>query len=339
METNMTISDPGVLAALERMTLIAPGEQPALTALAGGVSSDIWKVETPRHTFCVKRALPKLKVAADWQVPVERSAYEAKWLAEARRHAPDAVPEVLGYDATARLIALAWYDPGEFKLWKSELRDGRADVSVAIAVGRALSAIHAGTAGCADIAREFPTDTIFHAIRLEPYLLAAGRHHPELAARLAWLADKTAHTKRALVHGDVSPKNILVGPDGPLLLDAECAWYGDPAFDLAFCLNHLALKCLWKPTAREKFLACFDALTATYLAGVIWEPPAEVEARAAALLPGLFLARIDGKSPVEYLTAERDKDRVRLVARLFLLKPSATLAEFRAMWDETLARS
>src|SRR5690606_24626353 len=120
----------------------------------------------------------------------------------------------------------------------------------------------------------------------------------------------TASTRLALVHGDVSPKNILIGPNGPVFLDAECAWYGDPAFDLAFCLNHLLLKCLWTPRAATDFLASFEALAAAYRSGVVWEPPEALERRTARLLPGLLLGRIDGKSPVEYLTADRDKEVV-----------------------------
>ena len=96
----------------------------------------------------------------------------------------------------------------------------------------------------------------------------------------------TATTKHALVHGDISPKNILVGPGGPVFLDAECAWWGDPAFDLAFCLNHLLLKGLWNRGAQERFLDAFGRMSESYLAGVTWEPPADVEARAARLLPG-----------------------------------------------------
>ncbi|MEZ5669788.1 MAG: phosphotransferase [Alphaproteobacteria bacterium] len=76
------------------------------------------------------------------------------------------------------------------------------------------------------------------------------------------------------MHGDVSPKNILIGPAGPVFLDAECAWYGDPAFDIAFCLNHLLLKCLWTPAATGRFLACFRALAEAWLAEVDWEPRA-----------------------------------------------------------------
>jgi aminoglycoside phosphotransferase (APT) family kinase protein len=140
------------------------------------------------------------------------------------------------------------------------------------------------------------------------------------------------------VHGDVSPKNILIGPGGPIFLDAECAWYGDPAFDLAFCLNHLLLKCLWTPSATPGFLHGFDVLTKAYLAGVSWEPCGTLEARAARLLPGLLLARVDGKSPVEYLTDERDKDRARRVARALLAAPVERLDGVRAAWTEELGR-
>jgi aminoglycoside phosphotransferase (APT) family kinase protein len=135
------------------------------------------------------------------------------------------------------------------------------------------------------------------------------------------------------VHGDVSPKNILCGPHGPVFLDAECAWYGDPAFDLAFCLNHLLLKCAWVPQHAGEFHSCFDALGVAYLRGATWESPAALEARAASLLPGLLLARIDGKSPVEYLQQESSRDRVRHAARSMLQRAPATLAEVRHRWQ------
>jgi aminoglycoside phosphotransferase (APT) family kinase protein len=221
-------------------------------------------------------------------------------------------------------------------VWTAELRDGRADPAFAAEVGRRLAAIHAATAADPDLAAQFPTDAIFYDIRLEPYLVATAAAHPDCAAALHALVETTRTTKRALVHGDVSPKNILVGPQGPVLLDAECAWWGDPAFDLAFCLNHLLLKGLWRPESASDFLACFDALAGTYLAGVDWEPAAAFESRAARLLPGLFLARVDGKSPAEYLTDPAQKDQVRRVARALLLDPPARLAEIRTAWTKEL---
>ena len=122
-----------------------------------------------------------------------------------------------------------------------------------------------------------------------------------------------------------------------MFLDAECAWWGDPAFDLAFCLNHLLLKCLWTPTATAGFLACFDALAAAYIARIPWEAPHALEVRAARLLPGLFLARVDGKSPVEYITTEHDRNRVRRTAGALLAHPVAALSEVRQAWTKELS--
>ena len=316
-----------ILAALRRMNLLT-GAPPEGERLTGGVSSDIWRINLPSGPICVKRALPKLRVAADWHAPVERNLYEARWM----RHASRFAPPLLGQDPESGALAMAFLSPETHVLWKDQLRDGHADPDFAAQVAAALVSIHAKTAADPTIAAEFPTDGIFHDIRLEPYLIATALAHPDLADRLRALVAATQISKKALVHGDVSPKNILRGPDGPVFLDAECAWWGDPAFDLAFCLNHLLLKCLWTPTARDGFLVCFDALTKTYMDGVTWEPAAALEQRAAALLPGLFLARVDGKSPVEYLTKAADKDRVRRVARALLADPPARLSTIHDAW-------
>jgi aminoglycoside phosphotransferase (APT) family kinase protein len=244
---------------------------------------------------------------------------------------------VLAHDAGG-FFAMEFLDPAHHPLWKDELREGRADPGFAAAVGARLARIHAATARRADLAARFATDANFHAIRLEPYLAATARLHPDLAAPLAALAERTARTRLALVHGDVSPKNILVGPQGPVFLDAECAWYGDPAFDLAFCLNHLLLKCLWRPACAPRFLDCYAALAGAYLDAVAWEPAAQIERRAATLLPGLLLARVDGKSPVEYLAEdETAKAQVRRAARSLLAEPPARLAQVSAAWRAELA--
>ena len=329
---------PGeIVAALRRMELLPTDAAPGGARLTGGVSSDIWRIDLPSGPICLKRALPKLRVAADWQAPTERNLYEARWMRRANAAVPGSAPDVLGQDAETGALAMRYLPPSSFKLWKSELRDGRAEPEFAAQVGDTLARIHAASAADASTAAEFPTDAIFHAIRLEPYLLATARAHPDHAAQLNRLAAITAETKRALVHGDVSPKNILVGPDGPIFLDAECAWWGDPAFDLAFCLNHLLLKCLWTPSAAAGFLACYRILADAYLRGADWEPASGLEARVSHLLPGLLLARVDGKSPVEYITREDQIALVRRVACRLLVSPVKTLDAVRSTWAAEIA--
>ncbi len=323
-----------VLLFLTETKLAQPGEEPAAEALSGGVSSDIWRVELARGPVCVKRALPRLRVAQLWEAPVERNRYEYEWFRVAARAAPNAVPRVLAEGDG--FFAMEFLEPSRHPVWKALLSQGRADAAFAAQVGSALAAIHASTAGNPEAREFFCTDAIFYAIRLEPYLVATGVRHSDLQEKFDRLVKTTANTKLCLVHGDVSPKNILAGPRGPVFLDAECAWYGDPAFDLAFCLNHLLLKCLWVPEAKERFLSSFDSLYLTYLKGISWEDRNSFEKRTAALLPGLFLARVDGKSPVEYVTSEAQKETVRKAARPLIEKAPGSLFEIREKWRRSL---
>jgi len=321
---------------LERAGLLPSNTACTIEALTGGVSSDISLVTVGDRKFCIKRALEKLKVAADWRAPVERNRSEVDWMKTVARIVPAAVPEILADRSAEGWFAMAYLEPALHPLWKTELRDGRIDSAFAAAVGAVLVRIHSSSAADPALAERFATDHIFYPIRLEPYLAATAVRHADCAPRLTDLIAQTQANKKALVHGDVSPKNILGGQAGPVFLDAECAWWGDPAFDLAFCLNHLLLKCVWRPHWAARYLESFDILAQTYLAAVDWEMPAAIEARVAGLLPGLFLARIDGKSPVEYITDEVDRARVRRVARHFLLEPVNELAAIRTAWAKEM---
>ncbi len=318
--------------------LAEPGEPMGWTRLTGGVSSDLWRLELPGRCLCLKRALAQLKVAAVWRAPISRNAAECAWLRYAARHIPDNVPAVLADDPEAGLFAMAYLPPERYPVWKAQLLAGQIDAAVADAVGRTLGRLHAVSAGDAAVAREFATDGNFEALRIDPYLRATAHAHPDLADVLDELARRTAGTHLALVHGDVSPKNILVGPAGPVLLDAECAWYGDPAFDLAFCLNHLLLKCLAVPAGRAVLRESAEGLVRAYLAEVTWEAVADLEDRVTSLLPALLLARVDGKSPVEYLTTPADRDFVRRTARTLLSAPPPRTADVIEHWHAELGR-
>ena len=312
------------------------GATPNGQPLTGGVSSDIWRIDLPNGPVCIKRALPKLRVNADWQAPVERNIYEARWMRIAAQAVPHATPELLGQDEATGTLAMTYLPASEYRLWKAQLRDGNVDVGFAASVADTLGRIHAATAADPSLAQDFPTDAIFYDIRLEPYLIYTGYAHSDLANRMQLLTETTQRNKHALVHGDVSPKNILAGPDGPVFLDAECACWGDPAFDLAFCLNHLLLKCLWVPDARHALLDSFHVMATSYLPYVTWEPTADLEIRTAHLLPALFLARVDGKSPVEYITQDIQRDQVRRVARRLLFDPPDGLADVARAWKEEI---
>lgn len=324
-----------VAASLQRMGLVREGEQLGIAKLSGGVSGDVWHVALKRGDLCVKRALGKLRVAEDWRAPPERAKTEAAWFRFAAGVDAKCVPAILGEDPAHHMFAMEYFPPDKFPVWKGEQVAGRIDAEFASRVGHAIARIHAASAGNADVEAQFATQAQFHALRIEPYLLFTASKHDDVAPRLRAIAESVARARIALMHGDVSPKNILCG--GPVFLDAETACYGDPAFDLAFCLNHLLLKCVWHPEFADGYLECFAALKRTYMDDVMWEDVSALDARAAALLSAFLLARIDGKSPVEYLTAERDKVFVRAMAKGFL-REQLTLDELVTEWKNNLSR-
>lgn len=313
--------DPKIVQSLYKHGLVAKASGVDATQLTGGVSSDIWKIAGKEGPLCVKRALEKLKVKDDWFVPVSRNASEVAWLQTVHTSLPDNVPEVILHDSENGFFVMPFFAPEDYKNWKQELQHGRVDLTAAEQVGRCLAKIHGQSANNARLAAEFANDSIFLDIRLEPYLLATAKRHPGLSERLHGLSDTIASTKQALVHGDVSPKNILLGTHGPVFIDAECAWYGAPSFDVAFCLNHLLLKCLWAPGARSQLHGAFKRLCDGYFKNLNGLDATAVMMQTARLLPGLMLARIDGKSPVEYIVDEQQKDLVRRFATKFLLSP------------------
>lgn len=326
--------DDAIVAFLNRSGLVPSGQTPQFESLPGGVSSDIWIVRSDDKTFCLKRALPQLRVAAEWLAPVTRNASEVSWLKAVSGFMPGIVPRVLAEDARLGVFAMEYLPPASYQLWKGRLSRGEVDPEMGALVGERLASVHNAFALSGTAARDFANDETFYALRLEPYLVATARAHPDLEAVLNNLVTVTALTKLTVVHGDVSPKNILIGPTGPVFLDAECAWFGDPAFDLAFCLNHLLLKTLWVPSSKNELLRTFEALHQSYLSAVGWEPASAIEKRAAHLLPGLLLARIDGKSPVEYLTDDVSKETVRKVARKLLLNPVDRMEDVAGAWQD-----
>lgn len=327
-----------ILDALRRMNLVGAHETLAVVPLSGGVSGDVFRVELATGPVCVKRALPRLRVAAEWLAPVERIHSEVDWFRFAGGVVPGCVPRILAEDRQAHLFAMNYFDPKTHPGWKTQLLAGHVDSDFASQVGRSLALVQAASAGKADIAARFAHDAMFLALRIEPYLLFTAKAHPDHAARLEKMARELAQSHIALMHGDVSPKNILVGPSGPVFLDAETACYGDPAFDLAFCLNHLLLKCVWAPAHLSSYLRAFDALRRAYFDQAAWESADGLDRRTASFLAAFLLARIDGKSPVEYITAPRKKEFVRQAAREFLSQHELTLSGMVSVWHGKVSR-
>lgn len=301
----------------------------AVRPLGGGVASDIAAVETAVGRYCLKFALPKLKVAAEWRAPVRRNAAEYAWLAFAARIAPDNAVRLHGCAPALHGFAMELVEGADVSLWKTDILADKPPDGEAARVGDLLGRLHAASARADFDRRPFDNRADFHALRIEPYLLFTAARVPEHAAALRSLAAGLDAGDRVLVHGDVSPKNILLRGGVPVLLDAECATMGDACFDPAFCLTHLALKALHRPAMRGALLGAMGGFRDAYAAHATWEDAAALEARVCRLLPALMLARVDGKSPVEYLDADA-RDRVRALGGALLRDPAETVAEVAA---------
>lgn len=316
------------LDLLCELGLASEGDPVEVVPLGGGVASDIARVGVAGRTYCVKFALEKLKVAEEWRVPVHRNRAEYAWLKFAASVEPSSVPRLYGQSGTGFVMELV--ASPDVLLWKDELLHGTPDIRRAVSVAQVLAGIHAASANSVDCRNGFRNQDDFLAIRIEPYLHFTASRHPDLARQLHELGEVLHRSRLALVHGDVSPKNILFRGDCPILLDAECATMGDPAFDVAFCLNHLALKSIHRPGWRAVLIDAAARFWQAYAAGITWEPQWTLEGRTAALLPALMLARVDGKSPVEYLSG-RNRDRIRDLANPLIRNAPATLDEVLAV--------
>lgn len=304
----------------------SPADVRSVRPLTGGVASDIALVDLGDRAVCVKFALAKLKVAADWRAPVHRSAAEYAWLKFAADLAPESAVRVLGRSKTQHGFAMEYISGQDVYLWKSALLDEAPDWGEARAVGDLLGRIHSASSGDRFERAGFENRDDFRALRIEPYLTFTAKKFPALAGPITAMAEALYDRQTALVHGDASPKNILFRAGNPILLDAECATMGDPAFDPAFCLNHLLLKAVHLPNARARYLANVGDFWAAYKTHVTWESVDDIEARVSKLLPMLFLARVEGKSPVEYLTGA-EQNMVKALAVPLIQAPPATLGE------------
>jgi len=325
-------------ALLCRLQQTGRVKSPVATAipLSGGISSEIWVVTDGSERFAVKRALPKLKVRDNWFADPARNSVEHDCLAYLERIAPGSVPRILFQDTEAGLFAMEFLDE-RFANWKTELLRSVAHEEDATRAARLMATIHGASFGDAEVRARFQTWPNFFALRVEPYLLTTGSRHPKLRNFFEEEAERLGRTALALVHGDFSPKNILISRERLVLLDCEAAWFGDPAFDTAFLLNHLFLKALHQPAWREDYLRLASVCWSEYRAGLAERFDGDLSSRIGRLLLMLMLARMDGKSPVEYIVEERKKDLVRDFVGRMLPAGAFAMEEITHNWRSVAA--
>ena len=323
----------------ERGLLDADASGTTATPLGGGVSNRVVRVDAGDRSFVLKQPLPNLAVEDDWPADVSRVHNEA---AAARAYADvieDAgledvrVPAVLDEDEGTHVVVFSCA-PDRAAMWKAELLDGRVDAEVARSLGRLLGAVHGRASRDDELRERFADPTPFDQLRVDPYHRTTAERHPEVAEEVRAEAERVLAADRTLVHGDYSPKNVLVdrASGERWVLDFEVAHWGDPAFDTAFMLNHLFIKSVHVDGRRE---ACIDAATtfwSAYCGAAGWD----VERETVRELGVLMLARVDGKSPVEYLDPG-EGDLLRTISRRALREGTGTVEGFAALVREVAA--
>jgi 5-methylthioribose kinase len=293
---------------VERRGLARPDR---VVELGGGVSNVVLLMESGPERFVLKQALAKLRVEQDWFCDpgrVFRESAAMRCLAGVLH-----VPEVLFEDRENGCFAMSAAPP-EAETWKAELMRGEVRITVARRIGEMLAAMVRASRNRSDWAAQFGDQTVFDGLRLDPYYRSTARVHADLAARIGLVMERSAARRTSLVHGDWSPKNFLVWGETVMAIDWEVIHFGDAAFDAAFLVNHLALKSVARQGEYREAAMEF-----------IGQVP-ELESAAMEHLGPLMLARVDGKSPVEYLDKSA-QEQVRAVARGLILDPPRGVAE------------
>lgn len=326
---------------LKTRGVVPESASPAVERLGGGVSNTVLKVASEHTALVLKRPLENLAVEDDWPADVVRVHNEAaaaraySRLGECSRLSVR-IPDVLFEDREKHVIGIECA-PESTTMWKQRLLDGAVDPDIAAGLGEFLARSQTRMAGDAALRTEFEHDRPFEQLRLDPYHRTVADRHPDVAQRIQTETDRISDVSRTLVHGDFSPKNVLVATGRPSevwLLDFEVAHWGDPAFDAAFLLNHLCIKSVYNHGRQRAYLDAATAFWDVYTDHVDWE----LEERTTLELAILMLARVDGKSPVEYLTDERQKDALRSVAKRALREDVASLDRYKSLLTEAVVQ-
>ena len=278
--------------------------------------------ETSAGRFVLKQALPQLRVEQEWFSDLRRIFNECAALRILRDKLPEgSIPTVVFEDQPNYIFAMTAAHPGS-ETWKAKLFRGEADRRVAERVAVILAALMRETWQSAELAEQFGDLTIFEELRLDPYYRRLAIVYPELGEYLQQRIDACRNRRVSLVHGDWSPKNILVEGDNVLAIDFECIHFGDPSFDAAFLLNHLLLKTVYGIAGAEDLARIFWSTLQAEMPAAPWFEQATLEHLGA-----LLLARIDAKSPAEYIREPALKEHIRAFARDLILHPPPSIAD------------
>lgn len=281
-------------------------DEPLIEHLTGGISSTVWRIVHNNNRWVIKQALGKLNVEEAWFSDVERIHREHEVMSALNYFVPKgAIPAVLHVDYTDHIYMMTCADEGA-QTWKDILMKQNFSFSVAENAAYFLREMHRQSRNISAVDKtRFQDQKYFIQLRIDPFHRYLIKKYPGLASSIQKLIDEVTLQKTCLVHGDFSPKNILVEKqDKIILIDFEVAHWGNPVFDLAYCIGHLMLKG-WYLKKQKEILELIEVFLAVN---------GEAVNNLIPHLGLMLLARMDGKSPVSYIREENMKNVIREVA-------------------------
>lgn len=318
------------LPYLRSVGLLRSGEDARIEVLGGGVSNLVLGVVQGHSAFVVKQSRPKLRTREDWFSDIER-IYREQEVMELLQPLlpPGSIPAVIFSDRENYLFAME-HAPADSRVWKSMLLAGEIDPEIGRQAGRLLGQMHEAAAGNAVFAERLADRRIFHQLRIEPFYERIRLRHPDLKEAIDPLLFQLLHHGETLCHGDFSPKNLLSSGRGLMLVDHETAHFGEPAMDLGFFFSHLLLKGIragdWR-TFTGLILSCWTG----YVQAIRYTSAEATLARSFGHMGVCLLTRVDGTSPVDYLSDDRQRASARQLGRGLLLQPPRG-------WEDLLGR-
>jgi hypothetical protein len=310
----INISDrSALLHYLEERDVFCEASELLPVYFSGGVSSTVAMVSNERKSVIVKQALPQLKVTEEWLCDPARMHIEHEALSTYARLVPDNVPHPIFYDED-NFIMVREAVPDNYPMWKMQLLNGLLDFATARRTIDVLLTVHNEAASLENIRDTFNDNRYLYILRINPYIEYVINKHPFLKEKSENVCRTLMQEKITLIHGDFSPKNILVSPDKVFILDMEVACFGHPAFDIAFLMTHFLLKSIKHKEWCDAYLNMLSYMAEIYFSGVTCMNAVELERESVNIMAFILLARVDGKSPAEYITEEADKELIRRIS-------------------------
>ena len=286
--------------------------------LTGGVSSEVYHVRTNKNNYCIKRSLKRLLVKKKWIANTNRIKFEYLWLKHCQNILKRNIPNTYEFNDKKKYIVMEYLKTSQYKTLKQLYFKRIININTIKLISKHLYKIHSNSSNYKTKKTFEGNYKNFYDLRLDPYFNEVGRVYPKYKEYIKKINENYIKNSSTLVHGDFSPKNILVDKNKIIYLDAECCNFGDPVFDLVFFTNHLLIKSIFLRDKSQEFIKLYLSFYKEYLSNLSTKNFNSYIDRIIKMTPIMLLSRIDGKSPVEYIVKENIKNIIRKKSFLLL---------------------